>query len=268
MDITNFLQTLIGVSGLVLGATYVVGGLIVNLHISRYGIIQYQVLRVKYLVVGLTYFTNFIAVLLLATVPATLVVTSNLLLQQVFFIASLLASVSLLWLWGKSAPSKSFFFSWRFWVIVGSISSIFPSLVVIKLGLIWGLGKSINYETVLILVQACIAGVLSFVGQTYYYARHLYGRHNVVFGATDPIGTGIPIQVQLTGEKNKISLLANIGVPMLNPETTDKILLLDETDTHYIIGISQDTKLQAVEVAKDIIKAIRYGKDEKRANNA
>lgn len=259
MDIAKILQVLIGISGLALGATYVVGGLIVNLHISRYGITQYQVLRIKYLVVGLTYFTNFIAVLLLAAIPAIFVVASSLLLQQVFLIASLLASVGLLWLWGKSTPSKSFLFSWRLWVIAGAISSIFPLLVIIKLGLIWGLGKSINYETILIFVQACIAGVLSFIGQTYYYARYLYGRHNVVFGATDPIGTGIPIQVRLTGEKDKISLLTNVGVPMLNPETTDKVLLLDETDTHYIIGIPEETRFQAVEVAKDIIKAIRYG---------
>lgn len=258
MDIAKIVDTLISVVGLALGSTYVIGGLIVNLHLSRYGITQYQVLRVKYLVVGLTYFTNFIAILFLAAIPAVFVVASSLLLQQIFLIASLLASVWLLWLWGRSTYSKSFLFSWRFWVIVGTVSSIFPLMVSLRLGLTLGLGGPINYESALTFGQAFLASVLSFVGQTYYYARHLYGKRNVIFGSIDPIGMGIPVQVQLAGEKDKISLLANIGVPMLKPEATDKVLLLDETDTHYIIGVPNKTDVQAVEVAKDLVKAIRY----------
>jgi len=243
-----------------LGATYLIGGLIVNLHLSRYGITQYQVLKVKYLVVGLTYLTNFIAILFLATIPAVLTVTLSLLFQQIILIASLLTSIWLLWLWGKPTNSKSFFFSWRFWVVVGAISSIFPLMVGIRLGLglTFGQGFPINYEFSVMLVEAFLAGVLAFVGQAYYYARHLYGKPNVVFGSVDPIGTGISVQVQLTGEKGKITLLSNIGVPMLNPETTDKIVLLDETNTHYIIGITSKAEIRAIEVAKDIVKAIRY----------
>ena len=45
---------------------------------------------------------------------------------------------------------------------------------------------------------------------------------------------------------------------MLQPETTDKVLLLDETAAHYIIGISSQAGIKAVEVSKDIVKAIRY----------
>jgi len=110
VDIAKKIETLISLAGLALGATYVIGGLIVNLHLSRYGVTQYQILRVKYFVVGLTYFTNFIAILFLAAIPALFVVASNLLLQQIFLIASLLASVGLLWLWGKSTHSRRFFF--------------------------------------------------------------------------------------------------------------------------------------------------------------
>ncbi len=258
MDIAKVVDILISVGGLALGSIYVIGGLIVNLYLSRYGIIQYQVLRVKYLVVGLTYFTNFIAILVLAAIPAVFVAASSLLLQQIFLITSLLASVWLLWLWGKTTRPNSFFFSWRFWVAIGTISSIFPLMASVRLGLTLGLGGPIDYEFALSFGQAFLASVLSFVGQTYYYARHLYGRPNVIFGLVDPIGMGIPVQVQMAGEKEKISLLVNIGVPMLKPEATDKVLLLDETDTHYIIGIPNKADVQAVEVAKDIVKAIRY----------
>lgn len=258
MDIGKVIETVISVAGLALGATYVIGGLIVNLHLSRYGITQYQVLRVKYLVVGLTYLTNFIEILILSAIPAVFVVALSFVVQQLFLIASLLASVCLLWLWGTASKIKPMLFSWGFWVAIGTISSIFPLMVSIRLGLTVALAGQIGYELAISTVQAVLAGVLSFIGQTYYFARHLYGRPNAIFGAVDPIGMGIPIRVQLAGESTEISLLAQLGIPILQPGTTDKVLLLDETATHYIIGILSQTDIEAVEVAKDIVKAIRY----------
>lgn len=258
MEITTIISTIISTTGLILGATYVIGGLIVNLYLSRYGITQYQIIRVKYLVVGLTYLTNFIAILFLSAIPAVFVITLGFFIQQLFLIASMLASVCLLWLWGNTPSKKTIFFSWRFWVVIGTISSIFPLMVGIRLGLSVALAGQINYELVIAIVEAILASVLSFVGQTYYYARHLYGRHNMIFGSVDPIGMGIPVRVQMAGESVKISLLAKLGVPTLEPETTDTVLLLDETDTHYIIGISHKSEIQAVEVAKDLVVAIRY----------
>lgn len=258
MDIAKLVELLISLAGLALGATYVVGGLIVNLHLSHYGVTQYQVLRVKYLVVGLTYFTNFIAILFLAAIPAVFVAASSPLVQQGFLVVSLLASVALLWLWAKPARPRAFIFSWRFWVLVAALSSIAPLTVGLKAGLTLGLGGQINFESALLSGLAFLAGVLSFVGQIYYYARHLYGKPNAIFGSVDPIGMGIPVHVQLAGEKEKLALLGQIGVPLAKPEATDKVLLLDETDTHYIIGVSGETGVRAVEVAKEIVKAIRY----------
>jgi len=258
LDIAKTVETVISVVGFVLGTTYLIGGLIVNLHLSLYGITQYQVLRIKYLVVGLTYLTNFTAILILATIPALYVGTLNFFVQQVFLIASLLASVCLLWLWGKPTNTKSVLFSWRFWVAVGAISSIFPLMVVIRLGLVIALVGQIGYDVIISIAQGVLTGVLFFVGQTYYYARHLYGRPSLIFGSVDPIGMGIPVHVQLTGESEKISLLTHLGIRMQQPETTDKVLLLDETDTHYIVGISRQANVEAVEIAKDIVTAIRY----------
>ena len=131
-------------------------------------------------------------------------------------------------------------------------------MVTIRLGFILGLAGQINYESAISAGQAILAILLSFMGSIYYYARHLYGRQNVIFGSVDPIGMGIPIPVQLAGESENISLLAKLGVPLLQPETTDKILLLDETNTHYIVGISNQEETRAVEVTKDMVKAIRY----------
>ena len=49
----SILQTILSGSALVLGFMYLVGGLIVNLNLARRGIIEYQILKVNYLVVGL-----------------------------------------------------------------------------------------------------------------------------------------------------------------------------------------------------------------------
>ncbi len=45
MDFSS-LESLISFAGVALGATYLVGGLVVNLHLSRYGVTEYQILRV------------------------------------------------------------------------------------------------------------------------------------------------------------------------------------------------------------------------------
>ncbi len=42
MDVKQTIDLLISISGFALAVTYVAGGLIVNLHLSRYGITQYQ----------------------------------------------------------------------------------------------------------------------------------------------------------------------------------------------------------------------------------
>jgi hypothetical protein len=259
MEIQQLIDLLISAGGLALAVTYVTGGLIVNLYLSQYGIMQYQVLKVKYLVVGLTYFTNFIALMLLAALPAFFLLAAGSLLSRVVLIVSLLASTSLFLLWGRSGQSKSRRFSWLFWVAAGSLASVFPLMVVIRLLLGLWLDRPIDYEFGLLILLACLAGILSFLGQLYYYSRYLYGKPNVILGAVDPIGMGSPMQIKLTGEKSEISRLSHLDVPMANAETTEDVVLFDETNTHYIIGIPQgEDDYQAVEVQKDIVKAIRY----------
>jgi hypothetical protein len=256
------MQTIAGAVGLVVAITYVIGGLIVNLHLSRYGITEYQILRVKYLVVGLTYLTNFIAVLFLAAIPATLLIESSSLLQYVFLVASLLASVWLLWLWGRPLRTSKqrtlrSWGSWWFWLVLSTVSSIFPIMIGIRLLL----NALITFESGVLIILAFLASVLSFIGQIYYYARYLYGHPNPTFGSfgsVDPIGMGIPVKIRLAGEAKDISLLKSMGVPSVQPELTDDLVLLDETDTHYIVGIPIDGDIRAAKVKKDIVKSILY----------
>jgi hypothetical protein len=50
MDLKQLADILITVGGLALAIMYVTGGFIVNLYLSQYGVTQYQILKVKYVV--------------------------------------------------------------------------------------------------------------------------------------------------------------------------------------------------------------------------
>ncbi len=122
------------------------------------------------------------------------------------------------------------------------------------------LSGQLNFQSVLISVQGLIAGVLSFVGQVYYYARHLYGHRNPVFGSVDPIGMGIPVHVQMAGEADSIRILGGMGIAAVKPNLTDHVILIDETDSHYIIGVQEDGTVRVMKVVKQLVKAILYSK--------
>lgn len=248
-----YIQSIVGVAGLAIGITYVAGGMIVSLHLSRYGVTDYQIVRVKYLVVGLTYLITAISILVLSGIPAFFLAASSQWIHQSLFILSLLVSLGLLWLWSRPV-GRVIPWSWRLWVAAGALATIFPVVVIIR----QTLGAQTDFYSVVLIVEAVVAGVLAFIGQVYYYARYLYADPGSWLGSTDPIGSGVPVNVQLAGEEKDIELLDHMGASTARPGLTEKVLLLDETDTHYIIGVARDKGIRAVKVTKDIVKAILY----------
>lgn len=256
MTIAAILETLVGASALIVGAIYVIGGLIVNLHLANYGVTEYQILRVKYFVVGITFVTNAIAILFLAFIPGFLILTLDFYVQQLFLIASVLASLLLLWVWGKPATSgrRSLLFTWRFWVLTGAVASIYPISAAIRVVI----SPQITFETGLMLAAAGLSGVLAFVGQIYVYARHLYARPNSVLGSVDPIGMGIAVTVQLALKEEVMPALRELAIPVQGKLTLGPVKLLDETDTHYIIGVQADKPIRAMKITKDAVQAILY----------
>ncbi len=249
------IETLLSSAGLFIGLVYVIGGLIVNLSLSQYGVTGYQVLRVKYLAVGLTFLLNFLSIIFLASVGAFFVAASGTLFQQLTLIASLIASVCLLWLWSRTSGQTTRV-SWILWIVLGAISLIYP----LSLGISVALGYQINFTAFVTVAEAILAGILSFIAQIYFYARRLYAQTNAILGTSDPIGMGIPVQVQLAGDSADMALLANLGMPILGEGISNKVLLVDETDTHYIVGIATDKHVRAIEIKKELIKAILYSR--------
>ena len=240
------LQSLAGLVGIGLGLTYIVGGLIVSLHLARYGINEYQIVRVKYLVVGLVYLLNVLVTLILVALPALSLAGSTLMVMQAIALASLGASLALLILWARALDGR-----WRYWVILGVLALLFPMLIFVR----QVLAHPEGFLEATLILEAAVIGVLGFSGQVYYYARFIYGDATVFAGGIDPTGTGAVGRVRLAGE---IGFLRELGVPLINNTFSAEVALIDEMDSHYLIGIPSERGLQAIKVDKSVIKAIQY----------
>ncbi len=256
---TQALQNITTIGALILGSAYVIGGLIVNLHLARYGITEYQVLRVKYLVVGLIFLVTVVfLVMLSAAVDFILLALVATTLNQLTFASSLVSLLGCIglfgfWLRERSVRQKRWVskLGWLpiFWVFSG-IAYLFPSEVMIRQSL---LSLSDTYS-VLLFIVAVIIILLTTIAQLYYYAIYLYGNPETL----DPIGMGIPVAVKLAGNEADMILLAHMGIPVNTSDMTDRVLLIDETDAHYIVATGTSPDLHVFKVNKELIKGIVY----------
>jgi len=260
----DVLQTILSGSALVLGFTYIVGGLIVNLNLTRRGITEYQILKVKYLVVGLIFLLHSIGVFALGAIPAffLLAVADNRLIVQLLNIISMLVASSLIVIWAKvPKDTASIFGQWRFWLFTSALGAVFPMMILIR----QILAPMFDVYSVVLMVQAVISAVLAFMAQIYHYSVFYYGRPRPT-GALDPIGIGIPTPVQLACDEDGIALLGSLGVPMTQSGVTGDVLLIDETDKQYIIGLKDVQGQEPVEertlkISKEMVQAILYKPD-------
>jgi hypothetical protein len=257
-------QLVTSVAALILGLAYVIGGLIVNIHLSAYGVTEYQILRIKYLVVGLVYLVNFIILFIAAGMICIVLMSINIVggmagdrvygYFYILFTVSFISALALLFIWifDKAITRRKWFIlkSWWVYVTLSILALLFPlSLVAIQVGLV----SAINPLFPVMLVLIAFIGTL---GQLYFYSRNLYGNPNLE--GFDPIGMGIPVKVQLAGEENTIVLLSQMGITSVSPNMTSDVLLLDETDSHYIVGTNLSAGTKIYKVDKAIIKGLVY----------
>jgi hypothetical protein len=257
----DILQTIFSGSALVLSFTYIIGGLIVNLNLTRRGITEYQILKVKYLVVGLIFMLHSIGVFAFASIPAFFLLTlaGNRLIMQLLNIISMLAAVSLIVIWAKvPKETLSVLGRWGFWFAISAVGALFPLAVLIR----QVLAPRFDVYAVVLMAQALMSGVLAFLAQIYHYSTFYYGRPKPT-GALDPIGIGIPTSVQLACSENGAALLESLGVPTAEPGVTGDVLLIDETDRQYIIGLKpvqgqESVQERTLKVSKEVVMAILY----------
>lgn len=257
----SIIQTIISGSALILGVMYLIGGLIVNLSLTRRGITEYQILKVKYLVVGLIFLLQSVGIFVLASIPAFFLLTlsGHRLIVQLLNLLSMSASIVLLRVWAKlPRDTTSILSQWRFWFVASTIGSLFSMMILMRQLLV----PRFDIYAVLLSVQALMSGVLVFIAQIYHYSAFYYGRAKPK-GALDPIGIGIPTAVRLACDKDAVDLLRGLGVPIDATGITEEVLLIDETDKQYIIGLKRAPKEPAAEertlkISKEMIKAILY----------
>jgi hypothetical protein len=254
------IQTITSAAALLIGTAYVFGGLIVNIYLSQYGVTEYQILRIKYLVVGLV-FLFYVSVVVVICAVALLIIVATIpsILVQYFwltFVISLIASLALLRLWlsGKKAGEQK----WSSKIAVtagrwlGLLSFIFPIAIFARQSLL----NANDPFTIVQLFAAALVAILSLFGHLYFYTNYVYG--NPEFSKLDMIGMGTPTNVQLAGPGDNLSLLGQMGIPLAQPTLTDKLALIDETDSHYIVGIGPKLQMRVFKVDKELIKGIVY----------
>lgn len=260
--IMQFIQNIATGSALFVGVTYIIGGLIVNLNLARRGLVEYQILKVKYLVVGIIFLLQSVGVFTFAAIPAfALAITriNSIYILEIINIASMLFSITLLLTWARlSIDSKSKLITWNYWFLASSVGAIFPVMVLFR-HIFFPLT---DFVRIVILSQAVLTAVLTVMAQIYHYSAFYYGRKHGL-GALDPIGVGIPTRVQIAFDEKEIRILENMGLSVQKNNITDDIHLIDETDQYYIIGFRQKDEVheKTLKVIKSSVKAILYRPD-------
>src|ERR1043165_9035685 len=129
MNIAEIIQNVATAGAVILGIVYIIGGLIVNLNLTRRGVVEYQILKVKYLAVGIIFLLHFLGVILFTFLPVAWIasLSADTFIVQTLSIPSILAALALLYVWSHYAPNtKSFVGTWRFWFLISTVAMLFP----------------------------------------------------------------------------------------------------------------------------------------------
>ena len=265
MNLGDIVQSIVTVGAVTIAATYLIGGLIVNLNLTRRGVVEYQILKVKYLAVGVIFLFQFLGVVVFTFIPVVLLVTvsTDPIFIQAISIPSILASLTLLYVWSRYPPNTtSFMGRWSFWFTLSVIGTLFPLFTIFHFFFV----PSESFQWVFNYVLGALASLLAVMAQIYHYSSFYYGRSSNL-GALDPIGMGIPTRVNLVCDKEIASSLRTLNLPVQKNIIRD-VYLIDETDNQYIISQEQvpsgsgDDK--TYKINKDLIKVVMHTPDHMR----
>jgi hypothetical protein len=265
MTLGDIIQNIAAGGAVFLGITYVIGGLIVNLNLSRRGVVEYQVLKVKYLAVGIIFLLHFIGVTLLTSVPAFFIFlyVRNFFLIQLTSIISVLGCLVLLYIWARYPPNtKSHLGRLWFWAGQSILAYLYPLLILFYLLFTPRTGL----EWISNLILAVLVAALAIIAQIYHYSSYYYGRPGGT-GTFDPIGLGIPTRVHLLCDEKFAPALEALGL-RLEKNIIHNIYLIDETDIHYIASKEQvpggDGSSETYKIDKSLVKVILHKPDHMR----
>lgn len=270
MTLADIIQNVATGSVVILSITYIIGGLIVNLNLARRGLVEYQVLKVKYLAVGIIFLLLCTGVLMFTSIPAffLLPLSDDIFLVQGLNLISVLASLGLLHIWSiYPSNTKSFYTGWRFWFILSVPATLFPILVFLHQLLT--LGRSLDW--IINSALAVAAGALALMAQIYHYSAFYYGQPAIGFYTGDPVGMGIPTAVNLVIDEKISPSLSELGLN-IRKNIIHGVYLIDETNQHYIISEEQvpggGGKNKTYKIDKSLVRVILHTPDHMRKADA
>ena len=265
MNIGEIIQNTATGGAVILGVIYAFGGLIVNLNLTRRGIVEYQILQVKYLAVGLIFMFQFLGVALSTMVPVALLFlfSYNLLTIQLTSVVSILAALTLLRVWSRYPPNTtSFVGRWPFWFAMSVLALLYPLFVLLSQVFL----PIASFESIPINILAVLTGALAILAQIYHYSSFYYGRPTRT-GALDPVGMGIPTRVNILCDKSLSPSLNELGLSV-QKNIIRGVYLIDETNDQYIISLEQvpggDGNNQSYKINKSLVKIIMHTPDHMR----
>lgn len=269
MTIGDLIQTVATGGAVILGLVYILGGLIVNLNLARRGVVEYQILKVKYLAVGIIFMFHFLGVVIFTFIPVVflVVVAGNAqtiqAISQILSFPSILAALALLYVWSRyPSNTASFVGRWWFWFVLSVIATLYPLFVILHQALIPNFNLEWSFNTVLSILTA----ILTLMAQLYHYSSFYYGKPPAL-GVLDPIGMGIPIRVNVICDETISDDLTALGLPIERNILRD-VYLIDETTEHYMISREQVPggagNNETYKINKNLIKAIMHTPDHMR----
>jgi hypothetical protein len=270
MSMGEFLSNIATGGAVFIGIVYIIGGMIVNLNLTRRGVVEYQILKVKFLAVGLIFLLHFLGVVLFAAIPVVLIATfaidpteEGALLVQALSIPSIVAAFILLFVWSLNSPSTSSFVAhWWFWFLLSVTATVFPLYVLLHQMLV----PVTTFEWTLNTILGILVGALALMAMIYHYSSFYYGRP-AGLGTLDPIGMGIPTRVDLLCDEKVSADLTDLGLP-LKKNIIHNIYLIDETSEHYIVSQERvpggEGNNQTYKIDKDLVKVILHKPDHMR----
>jgi len=272
MNIGDIIQNVATSSAVGLGFIYIIGGLIVNLNLTRRGIVEYQVLKVKYLVVGMIFMFQFFGVVIFTMIPAVLFfsfsynTTAVQIINQITSILSILAALALLIVWSRYPPNtRSLVGKWWFWFVLSVLAMLYPLFVLLH----QALAPNTSFEWISNSILAVLVGALTILAQIYHYSSFYYGRPSST-GALDPIGMGIPTRVNILCDTSLSPALKEMGLSVQKNIIRD-VYLIDETSDQYIISQEQVPggagNNKSYKINKNLVKVILHTPDHMRKLN-
>jgi len=269
MNIGEIIQNIATGGAALLGLIYIVGGLIVNLNLTDRGIVEYQILKVKYLAVGMIFMFQFFGVVLFTMIPIMVILWlfyNPLLAYEVARYASvpsILAALTLLVVWSRyPSNTKSAAGSWRFWFGLSALATLQPLFVLVH----QLLAPHRSMDWIIVSILAALIGALSILAQIYHYSAFYYGRPSLT-GALDPIGMGIPTRVNLLCDRSLSPALREMGLTVQKNIIQD-VYLIDETSDQYIISAEQVPSgaghNRSYKINKNLVKVILHAPDHMR----